>query len=154
MQVSRIHRSNQTFIQLRPHKLILILLLQLSTLWLTACAPQMIAQQPEVGVLPVADNPQLPDVIKSLISQSDKQYINNDFTGALATLERAVRINPRYAEVWSRMAQVYLTLGKVEQARQHAKRSNSVVKDNNKLRDFNNNIIRPDSNLNQKEQTH
>lgn len=154
MQVSRIHRSNQTFIQLRPNKLILILLLQLSTLWLTACAPQMIAQQPETGILPVADNPQLPDVIKSLISQSDKQYVNNDFMGALATLERAVRINPRYAEVWSRMAQVYLKLGQVEQARQHAKRSNSVIKDNSQLREFNNSIITPGSSLIQKEQKH
>ena len=154
MQVSRIHRTYQTFIQLRPNNLILILLLQFSTLWLTACAPQMISQQSETGILPVADNAQLPDVMKSLISQSDNQYLNNDFSGALATLERAVRINPRYAEVWSRMAQIYLTQGKVEQARQHAKRSNSVIKDNNQLRDFNNSIITPDSEMIQKEQTH
>jgi len=154
MQVSRIYRTNQTFIQLRPNKLILILLLQLSLLWLTACAPQIITEQSEVSILPIADNPRLPDVIKSLISQSDKQYLNNDFMGALATLERAVRINPRYAEVWSRMAQVYLKQGKVEQARQHAKRSNSVIKDNIQLREFNNGIITPDSSNIQKEPLH
>ena len=154
MQVSRIHRTVQTFIQLRPNKLILILLLQLSTLWLTACAPPVTTEQPEASILPVSDNPQIPDVIKSLISQSDKQYLNNDLVGALATLERALRINPRYAEVWSRMAQIYLTQGKVEQARQHAKRSNSVINDNNQLRDFNNSIITPDSNAIQKEQKH
>ena len=108
--------------------------------------------------MPVADSAQLPDVIKSLISQSDKQYLNNDFAGALATLERAVRINPRYAEVWSRMAQVYLKQGKLEQARQHAKRSNSVIKNNDSLRKFNNKIIRPGSSeassVIQKEQMH
>ncbi|MCW9046542.1 MAG: tetratricopeptide repeat protein [Gammaproteobacteria bacterium] len=123
-------------------------------LWLTACAPQIITEQPEAGILPVADSVQLPEVIKSLILQSDKLYLNNDYVGALSTLERAVRINPRYAEVWSRMAQVYLTQGKLEQARQHAQRSNSVVKDNSKLREFNNEIISSGSGEIQKEVLH
>ena len=137
-----------------PNQQVFFLLLFLSVFLLTACAPQSVIDKPATGVLPIADNPQLPDVIKSLISQSDSQYINNDFAGALATLERAVRINPRYAEVWSRMAQVYLKQGKLEQARQHAKRSNSVIKNNDSLREFNNQIIKPNSNDIQKEQLH
>ncbi|MCW8934192.1 MAG: tetratricopeptide repeat protein [Gammaproteobacteria bacterium] len=123
-------------------------------LWLTACAPQIITEPPVAGILPVADNVQLPEVIKSLISQSDKLYLNNDYVGAVSTLERAVRINPRYAEVWSRMAQVYLTQGNLEQAKQHAKRSNSVVKDNSKLREFNNKIISGGSGEIQKDVLH
>jgi len=154
MQVSRIYRTNKTFLQLAPKQQVFFLLLSFSVFLLTACAPQAVIDKPATGVLPVADNPQLPDVIKSLISQSDSQYINNDFAGALATLERAVRINPRYAEVWSRMAQVYLKQGKLEQARQHAKRSNSVIKNNDSLREFNNQIINPNSNDIQKEQMH
>jgi len=93
------------------------------------------------GILPVADNTHLPDVIKTLLAQSDKQFSNNDLTGSLATLERALRINPKYAEVWSRMAVIYLKQGKYEQARQHAKRSNSVIKNNTELKAFNHKII-------------
>jgi len=139
-----------------PYKQTLFLLLSLFLF--TACSPQAVLDKPASGVLPVADSAQLPDVIKTLISQSDHQFLNNDFAGALATLERAVRINPRYAEVWSRMAQVYLKQGKIEQARQHAKRSNSVIKNNDSLRKFNNEIITSDSiedsSVIQKEQAH
>ena len=152
MQVSRNYRTNKTFLQLITNNLIFILWLPLSVLLLTACAPQQWLEKPSDGVLPVADNAQLPDVIKSLISQSDNQYLNNDFSGALATLERALRINPRYAEVWSRMAQIYLKQGKVQQAQQHAKRSNSVIKDNRSLREFNNAIIATEPGHIQKEQ--
>jgi len=95
------------------------------------------------SILPVTDNVNLPDVIKTLLTKSDTQYFNDNFTGSLATLERAVRINPRHAEVWSRMAQVYLKLGNEEQAIQHAKRSNSVIKNNTQLKAFNNKIISP-----------
>ncbi|VAW57839.1 hypothetical protein MNBD_GAMMA07-440, partial [hydrothermal vent metagenome] len=42
---------------------------------------------------------------------------------------------------WSRMAQVYLDQGKLEQAKQHAKRSNSVIKNNVQFKSFNNHII-------------
>lgn len=152
MQVSRNYRTNKTFLQLITNNLIFILWLPLLVLLLTACAPQQWIEKPSGGVLPVADNAQLPDVIKSLISQSDNQYLNNEFTGALATLERALRINPRYAEVWSRMAQIYLKQGKVQQAQQHAKRSNSVIKDNRSLREFNNAIIATEPGHIQKEQ--
>lgn len=96
-------------------------------------------------ILPVADSRDLPDVIQSLIQQSDLQYSNQNLAGALATLERAVHINPRHAEVWSRMAKIYLQQGKVEQAKQHAKRSNSVIKNNPPLKKFNDNIITPNS---------
>jgi len=93
------------------------------------------------SILPIADSVKLPDVIKTLLAKSDTQYFDDNFTGSLATLERAVRINPRHAEVWSRMAQVYLKLGNEEQAIQHAKRSNSVIKNNIRLKEFNNEII-------------
>jgi len=97
--------------------------------------------KPAESILPITDSVNLPDVIKTLLTKSDAQYFNDNFAGSLATLERAVRINPRHAEVWSRMAQVHLKLGNEEQAIQHAKRSNSVIKNNIQLKAFNNKII-------------
>ena len=115
----------------------------MSLLWLSGCTQYLPSSETTTttSILPVSDSRHLPDVIKALLKQSDTQYLNNDFTGSLATLERAIRINPRHAEVWSRMAQVYLKQGEFEQAREHAKRSNSVIKDNALLREFNNKII-------------
>ena len=126
MQVSWIYRTNQTFLQLKS--VLLFLLLQGALSCLSGCSPMPITVISENSILPVSDSANLPDVIKSLLSQSDALYLKNDLSGALVTLERAIRINPRYAEVWSRMAQVYSKQGLHEQARQHAKRSNSVIK--------------------------
>ena len=139
MQISWIYRTNQTFFQLRS--ILLFLLLQTTLLYLSGCSPRSTIVESENSILPVSDSANLPDVIKSLLSQADTLYLKSDLPGALVTLERAIRINPRYAEVWSRMAQVYFKQGHYEQARQHAKRSNSVIKNNTLLNDFNNKII-------------
>lgn len=93
------------------------------------------------GVLPVADNRHMPPVIKGLLDQADQQFLQGEYDGSLATLERALRIKPRYPETWSRMAQVYLYQGKFPQTRQHAERSNSYIKDNDDLKYFNEKLI-------------
>ena len=144
MQISWIYRTNQTLLQLKS--ILLFLLLLGALLCLSGCSPISTTVQSENSILPVSDSANLPEVIKSLLSQSDALYLQNDLSGALVTLERAIRINPRYAEVWSRMAQIYLKQGHYEQARQHAKRSNSVIKNNTQLNDFNNKIIVKQSN--------
>lgn len=141
MQIRRNLRSNKTFFQLIPARLLCSLPF-IMVLMFSACTQHKIETlDSATGILPVADNTHLPDVIKTLLAQSDKQFSNNDLTGSLATLERALRINPKYAEVWSRMAVIYLKQGKYEQARQHAKRSNSVIKNNTELKAFNHKII-------------
>ncbi|RDH83715.1 MAG: hypothetical protein DIZ80_06125 [endosymbiont of Galathealinum brachiosum] len=144
MQISRIYRANQTFLQLKS--ILLFVLFQSALMCLPGCSPVSTNVKSVNSILPVSDSSNLPEVIKSLLSQSDVQYTKNDLSGALVTLERAIRINPRYAEVWSRMAQVYLKQGDYEQAKQHAKRSNSVIKNNIRLKDFNNQIIIQQSN--------
>jgi len=140
MQVSRNHRTDKTFFQLGLFYKIAALLVLL--FWLGGCSQTRLGEvDSSNNVLPVVDSHNLPDVIKTLIKQSDEQYLNQNLAGSLATLERAVRINPRHGEVWSRMAQVYLKLGNSEQAKQHAKRSNSVLKNNAQLKAFNDRII-------------
>ncbi len=140
MQISGNYRANQAFLQIKlTAKYVLVFILLLGVL---SCSQSTFKSVDSVSrILPVADSPDLPAVIQSLISQSDEQYQNHNFSGSLATLERAVRINPRYAEVWSRMAQIYLKLGNLDQAKQHAKRSNSVIKNNLQLKMFNDKII-------------
>jgi len=145
MQISRNHRTDKTFFQLNLNVYLSVFFILVSSLLSGCTQPKLDAVNATNSVLPVADSRNLPEVIQSLIQQSDQQYLNKDLSGSLATLERAVRINPRYAEVWSRMAQIYLQQGKVEQAKQHAKRSNSVIKNNAQLKAFNDNIITPNS---------
>ena len=142
MQVSRNYRSNQTFLRL-THRFALCFILFGGLFFISACGqlPESVAPDTAKSILPVADSAELPEVIRSLVKQSDKEYLNNNLAASLATLERAVRINPRYPEVWSRMAKVLAQQGNMEQAMQYAKRSNSVLKNNLQLNSFNQKII-------------
>lgn len=141
MQNRRYYRQDQTVFQLGEGLRFFILTLFIVLLQSACTQIKSTSLEPVQSILPVADSRQLPDVIKVLLNQSDVQYLNNDFNAALVTLERAIRIDPGHAEVWSRMAQVYVKKDQIEQARQHAKRSNSVVGNNTSLREFNNSII-------------
>jgi len=138
MQNWRHNLSDKTFIQLGHLCIYGIFILSLS-----ACSTSVIKDigKSESRVLPVEDRSNLPGVIQSLISQADSQVNQQQYNDALATLERAVRIKPRYPEVWSRMALVYMRLGQFPQARQHAERSNSYIKDNQALKSFNKELI-------------
>jgi len=111
-------------------------------LLISACAPRIMDtdRSPE-SLLPVADSAQLPQVIRDLLQQADQQYLQGKPNEALVTLERAVRIKPRYPEIWSRMAQIYYQQNMLQQARQHAERSNSYIRNNPALREFNNQLI-------------
>lgn len=72
---------------------------------------------------------------------ADKQYFESSVSDAIATLERAIRIKPRYPEIWSRMAYIYAQLGQAAQASQYAERSNSYIKRNQLLKQFNDEFI-------------
>lgn len=124
-------------------QLILILPLALLLIFMvSACSPSMLSPVgSSSGILPLPDSAALPRVIRVLLEQADAEYIQGDLAASLASLERAVRINPRVAETWSRMAQVYFKKGEYDHATQHAKRSNSIVKSNRRLRVFNTQLI-------------
>ncbi len=167
MRIRWNYQSNYSFIQLVSLRLqwLLLLMTSFALLWVTGCtqiqkssteleiiSPEPPTQavkkpkntQPEINIpsiLPMADQSNLPAAIRSLLLQADTEYSKHNPQGALATLERALRINPRYAEIWSRMAQIYFEQGDLEQARQHAKRSNSVIKNNPRFNEFNRHII-------------
>lgn len=141
MQIWRITISTQALVQLAG-RLTKSGLVALGISWLAACA-QFNLGMPDShdGVLPVADSRDFPPVIQGLLQQADQQFLQGEYNASLVTLERALRIKPRYPEIWSRMAQVYLYQGKFTQTRQHAERSNSYIKNNASLKYFNDKLI-------------
>ncbi|VAW70535.1 hypothetical protein MNBD_GAMMA09-2207 [hydrothermal vent metagenome] len=138
--------SNKTLIQLINLKLLSGVFLSLFLpVLLPSCAYQ--GEPPvnmQASILPVSDSSEMPAVIRDLLSQADQKYMQGDYNGSIATLERAIRIKPRYPEVWSRIAQVYATLGQKQKAISYAERSNGYIDNNPELKALNDRIIRSD----------
>lgn len=137
----RFNQSVQTFIQLVGIICILAFFLLTSSCSVNTGMGSKEKFIEHISILPVPDSPQLPAVIKRLMSLADAQYHQSKISDSIVTLERAIRIKPRYPEIWSRMAAIYAHLGKMSQAKQYAKRSNSYVKNNHSLRAFNDDLI-------------
>ncbi len=135
-------RPNQTILQLAQ------ICALLASVFIAGCSgiplPADSGQQAPVAtasILPVADSKELPAVILNLMTLADQQYFDNRVDDAIATLERAIRIRPRYPEIWSRMAYIYAQRGKLDQAYQYAQRSNSYINLNPQLKSFNDELI-------------
>jgi predicted Zn-dependent protease len=54
--------------------------------------------------------------VEALLKSANQQVQNNDLDGAVGTVERALRIEPRNAHLWHRLANLRLDQGKVLQA--------------------------------------
>lgn len=66
----------------------------------------------------------------SLLDQADTSRSQGRPEDAAASLERAVRIEPRNAFVWSELAAIYIDIGNYEQAEAIAQRANSLGRGN------------------------
>lgn len=62
----------------------------------------------------------------ALVDRADQQYQARDLDAAAASLERALRIEPRNPRLWQRLAAVRLDQGQYDQAIQLAAKSNSL----------------------------
>ncbi|MGE5154300.1 MAG: tetratricopeptide repeat protein [Bdellovibrio bacteriovorus] len=71
--------------------------------------------------------PGLPPAADGLARQAEQQRQQGDYAGAAATLERSLRIAPRDAYLWNRLARVRLEQGLPAQAGQLAARSNDLA---------------------------
>jgi Flp pilus assembly protein TadD len=78
--------------------------------------------------------------VKTLLQQAELQRSSDDLTGAAATLERALRIEPDSAYVWNRLAHVRAEQGQAGLAGELAAKSNAFAggdetlkRDNDKL---------------------
>jgi hypothetical protein len=106
-------------------------------------APKAAPQKPETQVAsapppapapPVAPaptdkplTPGLPPAADGLARQAEQQRQQGDYAGAAATLERSLRIAPREAYLWNRLARVRMEQGLSAQAGQLAARSNDLA---------------------------
>lgn len=77
----------------------------------------------------------------ALLDRAQTQHQGHDLDAAVASLERALRIEPRNPQLWQRMANVRLEQGQWEQASQMAARSNSYAGHYSSLRARNWQII-------------
>ncbi len=76
---------------------------------------------------------QQPPVIVALLEQAETQANDGDLSTSVATLERALRIEPRDPLLWYHLASVRLAQGEYSQAEQIAMKSNSLAAGARKL---------------------
>ena len=76
-------------------------------------------------VQPPVDRPQPPAVV-ALLDTAEQQANAGDLEAAAASLERAIRIDPRNPALWYHLATVRLSQGEARAAEQLAVKSNSL----------------------------
>ncbi|MDX2321879.1 MAG: tetratricopeptide repeat protein [Moritella sp.] len=81
------------------------------------------AAKPQPKPAAVDDTAQAPAVVLSLMKRAEKQVASGDNHGAIASLERAIRIAPRYPETYYRLGERYFNQGNYQQARSLAEKS-------------------------------
>ncbi|WP_342450111.1 tetratricopeptide repeat protein [Thiorhodococcus minor] len=84
---------------------------------------------PPVSKLPESNvaAPDLPPAADTLARQAESQRQAGDYAGAAASLERSLRIAPREAYLWNRLARVRMEQGQSSQAGNLAARSNDLA---------------------------
>lgn len=76
-----------------------------------------------------------------LIAQADSLQQNGDSSSAIARIERAVRLEPRNAYAWHRLATLHFASGDLKKAEQFARRSNQFAAGNRELIDANQQVL-------------
>ena len=112
-------------------------------LLLAGCATR---EQPAPEVPPPPQVPEAPAIrenvaIAGLVESARSDAASGRLVQAAATLERALRIEPRNPRLWNELARVRLRQGDPAQAAQLAARSNSFAGSDNQLRAANQAII-------------
>ena len=80
--------------------------------------------------VPVSNNA----AVRALDEQAGREAAEGRLTSAAATLERALRIEPRNPRLWQALARLRLTQGDADQAEQLAARAASFAGDDRVLR--------------------
>lgn len=94
---------------------------------------------PGASAAPVPSKPQQPSPVSrnraviALLNEADQQSRTQQLDAASATLERALRLDPRNAELWYRLAKLRLDQRRPEQAQSLAYKSISLAGHNNRL---------------------
>lgn len=135
MQISKYTRRTERFVRLKTGPLFIILLA-------SCAAPSQVWDPLEPSSNKISTGldratVKLSPSMAALIQQADDKIKINAWPDALAILERALRINPKQAEAWTRMAVVYLGMSQPERALSMAQKSNSLAAKNNSLKAYN-----------------
>ena len=80
-------------------------------------------EPPQTQPAPVPARPQAGAAVVSLMQVADERYDDGDLVGAGASIERALRIEPRNPELWYKLAAVRLEQQRYEQAESLAQKS-------------------------------
>ncbi|MEK7666947.1 MAG: tetratricopeptide repeat protein [Pseudomonadota bacterium] len=73
------------------------------------------------GIMPVSENP----AVLTLVEQARAEAAENKLQSAVATIERAQRLEPRNPWLWQELARLHLAQGDHAQAESLAARSNT-----------------------------
>jgi len=122
-----------------------VITLLLFAMFLTACTTNSTVrnvppvantpvQRPVPRPLPPQDRVIVSSVVRDLMKKAQNQRQSGDFDGAANSLERALRIEPRNAQIWSRLAGVRYSQESWKKAIQLAAKSNTLAGQNKTLR--------------------
>lgn len=67
---------------------------------------------------------------RALLAQADAASNNADHEAAVLYLERAIRLEPRSTELWTKLARAHLADGNLDAARQHARKAIALAQGN------------------------
>jgi len=109
------------------------------TIFLTACAS---SPQPVTPMMDISSEQNTRRATSSLLAKVDIQEGEQNWERAAALLERALRIEPRSAQLWHRLAQVRLQQGQHQLAANLAQKSNALAGGNIQLREKNNRLLK------------
>ena len=87
----------------------------------------VIAREPPADDEAVASRPSRDEATLALLNQSDRALANGAIDDALAYAERAVRIDPRRADLWTRLARLELANGNPDTAIRYADKALSLA---------------------------
>lgn len=86
-------------------------------------------------------NPDTGRAVSSLLAKAELREQQAQWEGAAALLERALRIEPRNARLWHRLAKVRLQQGRYAMAESLAQKSNALARDDGELKRRNAELI-------------
>ena len=112
-------------------------------LFLAGCASRAPEPSPPAEPAPLPEPPAAREnvAIAGLVESARNDAASGRLVQAAATLERALRIEPRNPRLWHDLARVRLRQGDTVQAANLAARSNSFAGSDSALRSANQNII-------------
>lgn len=97
-------------------------------------APPPSPEAAETVEVPVPPPAPTGGAVVALLDRADAYRQSGDVRNEAATLERALRISPRDAHLWNRLAATRLKQGKPRQAEQLALKSNALARGDTQLR--------------------